>query len=233
MGGSGRYVPAMSLANRLKAAYVGLALVDAVLAASRRPAAHRARFVTKPLLMPVLSASLATTSGASSARVPVLVAQAAGWVGDVGLLSEERRPFVVGTTGFAAGHAAYLAAFVPRRRREPRLVRDPRACALAAVWASSAPLISWQARRDGVAPVVAAYSASLVAMVVAATRLDAAQHPAARRLIAAGALMFLASDSILGFRKFVLDDPSPVVEGAVMVTYTGAQLLLSEGAARL
>ena len=70
-------------------------------------------------------------------------------------------------------------------------------------------------------------------VVLATTRLDAAQKPAARRLIAAGALTFLASDSILGFRKFVLDDPHPVVEGAVMATYTGAQLLLSEGAGRL
>ena len=58
-------------------------------------------------------------------------------------------------------------------------------------------------------------------------------RPAARRLVAAGALTFLASDSILGLRKFVLPDPDPRLEGAVMATYTTAQLLISEGAGRL
>ena len=93
--------------------------------------------------------------------------------------------------------------------------------------------MAWQARRSGVAPVVASYSATLIAMVVAATRLDPAERPAARRLIAAGALTFLASDSVLGLRKFVLTDPDPRIEGVVMATYTGAQLLISEGAGRL
>ncbi|KAA1415465.1 lysoplasmalogenase [Nocardioides humilatus] len=223
----------MSPATKLKAAYVALAAVDTALSMSERPVAHKARFVTKPLLMPTLAASLATTPGASSARIPVLAAQAAGWVGDVGLLSEEKKPFVVGTTGFAVGHAAYLAAFVPRRRREPGLVRDPRARVLAAIWATNAPLMAWQARRAGVAPVVGGYSAALTSMVVAATRLGPDQKPAARRLIAAGALTFLASDSILGLRKFVLRDPDPRLEGAVMATYTGAQFLISEGAGRL
>lgn len=217
----------------MKAAYVGVAALDTALSMSSRPMAHRARFLTKPLLMPILSASLAATPGSSPARAAVLAAQAGGWVGDLGLLSEEKKPFVVGTAGFAAGHAAYLAAFVPRRRREPSLAQDPRARALAALWATTAPVMSWQARREGVAPVVAAYSASLIAMVIAATRLDPAEKPAARRLIAAGALTFLASDSILGLRKFVLDDPDPRMEGAVMATYTGAQLLISEGVGRL
>lgn len=223
----------MSLATRLKAAYGALAVVDTALSMSSRPAAHKARFVTKPLLMPTLAASLAATPGSSSARLPVLAAQAGGWVGDVGLLSEERKPFVVGSTGFGLGHLAYLAAFVPRRRQEPTLAQDPRSRALLALWATSAPLMAWRSRRDGVAPVVATYSATLVAMVVAATRLDAAERPAARRLIAAGALTFLASDSVLGVRKFVLTDPDPRIEGAVMATYTGAQLLISEGVGRL
>ncbi len=221
------------LSTRLKAAYAGIAAVDTALSMSSRPVAHKARFLTKPLLMPVLSASLAASPGSSSARVPALAAQAGGWVGDVSLLGEEKRPFVVGTAAFGVGHLAYLAAFVPRRRREQRLVDDRGAQTLAGVWAVSAPMMAWHARRSGVAPVVATYSALLTSMVVAATRLDRSQSPAARRLIAAGALLFLASDATLGLRKFVLDEPSPLVEGAVMATYTGAQLLISEGVSRL
>lgn len=223
----------MALATRLKAAYVALAVVDTALAASTRPIAHKARYLTKPLLMPTLSASLVAAPGSSSSRVPVLAAQAGGWVGDVGLLSEERTPFVVGTTGFGLGHLAYLAAFVPRRRHEPALTRDPRARALVGLWAATAPLMAWRAREQGVGRVIGGYSATLIAMVVAATRLGRDQPPAARRLIAAGALTFLASDTVLGVRKFVLSDPDPRVEGVVMATYTAAQLMISEGAARL
>ncbi len=223
----------MAPATRLKAAYGALALLDTALSVSERPAAHKARFLTKPLLMPTLSASLVATPGSSSARLPVIAAHAGGWVGDVGLLSEEKKPFVIGTTGFGIGHLAYLAAFVPRRRREPRLDRDPRARALTALWATSAPVMAWHARRSDVAPVVAVYSATLTAMVVAATRLDRSESAAGRRLVAAGALLFLASDATLGLRKFVLADPSPLMEGAVMASYTGAQLLISEGVGRL
>jgi uncharacterized membrane protein YhhN len=221
------------LSTRLKAAYVGVAALDTYLSASPRPAAHKARWLTKPLLMPLLSASLATTPGSSSVRGPLHAAQAGGWVGDVMLMSEERKPFVVGTTAFGVGHLAYLAAFVPRRRRQPQLVDDPRSRVLATAWTVSSPVMAWHARRAGVAPVIATYSAVLTSMVIAATRLDRSQDPTARRLIAAGALVFLASDSTLGLRKFVLHDPSPRVEGAVMATYTTAQFLISEGAGRL
>ncbi|HWJ80898.1 MAG TPA: lysoplasmalogenase [Nocardioides sp.] len=220
-------------ANRFKAAYVALAALDTALSASSRPLAHKARLLTKPLLMPALSASLATAPGDSSARVPVLAAQAAGWVGDVALLSERRTPFLVGTAAFAAGHGAYLAGFVPRDRHDVRLVDDPRARVLAGVWAASAPVVAWRARKSGVGPAVAGYSLLLTSMAVAATRLDPSLPASGRRLAAGGALLFLASDSLLGLRKFVLDDPSPALEGAVMATYTSAQLLLSEGAARL
>lgn len=228
----------MLMATRLKAAYGALALVDSALAASSRSAAHRARFATKPLLMPLLSASLAAGSrqarppgGARLVRRAVLAAQAAGWVGDVALLSEERKPFVVGTAAFGVGHLAYLAAFVPRRRREPALAGDPRARALAGVWVATAPVVVWNARGTGVAAVVAAYSTTLAAMAVAAVRVEGT--PSARRLVTAGALLFLASDATLGLRRFVLEDPSPLVEGAVMASYTSAQLLLGEGASRL
>ena len=124
-------------------------------------------------------------------------------------------------------------------------------------------LVRDQLERDGVAPLVATYSALLTSMAIAATRLDSAQAMTGRRLVAAGALTFVASDATLGLRKFVLDDPRPLpdlasggrggrrlslstssprrsetdqrqwMEGAVMATYTAAQFLISEGAGRL
>ena len=75
------------------------------------------------------------------------------------------------------------------------------------------------------------YATMLATMVVAATHLDSTLSPASRRLTAAGAGMFMLSDTLLGIRKFMLTDPAPALESAVMATYTTAQFLLSEGAA--
>ena len=220
--------------TRLKAAYVGLAALDTLLAGSTSSWAHRARYATKPLLMPVLAASLATAPGAAPLRTPVLAAQAAGWVGDVALLSEERRPFLTGTAGFAVGHGAYVTGFARLKSRRTRLTDGKAARALAGVWALTAPTMALNAaRRDRALGLpVAAYSATLTSMAVSATRLDPSVPPAARRFAAAGALTFLLSDSLLGVRKFLLDEPPPALEAAVMATYTTAQFLLSEAAQR-
>jgi uncharacterized membrane protein YhhN len=219
--------------TRLKLAYAGVAVLDTVLSGAASPHAHRARFLTKPLLMPLLAGSLATAPGKSSLRTPVLAAQAFGWVGDVALLSEKRKPFLIGTAGFALGHAAYVAGF--SRRRASTMPSDERSTrALAAIWAASAPLVALSAaRRDRKLGLpVAAYSTTLTAMAISANRLSPSASPAARRFATAGSLLFLVSDSTLGMRKFVLSNPPSSMEPAVMATYTAGQFLLSEAAAR-
>ena len=61
----------MLTSTKLKMAYVGLAAVDTWLSGLADRRAHRARFVTKPLLMPTLAASLLTNpraAGLTAAR---------------------------------------------------------------------------------------------------------------------------------------------------------------------
>ena len=65
-----------------------------------------------------------------------------------------------------------------------------------------------------------------------ATALHADLPPQARRLTAAGAVLFLVSDTLLGARQFLVEDSPQRLETVVMATYTTAQLLLAEGAAR-
>jgi uncharacterized membrane protein YhhN len=79
---------------------------------------------------------------------------------------------------------------------------------------------------------VAGYSAMLAGTVAAATQLDAALPRSARRATMLGAGLFMLSDSVLGARMFLLKDPPDRLESVVMATYTAAQFLLSEGAAR-
>ena len=222
----------MLTSTRLKLAYAGVAALDTALSGVASPRAHRARVLTKPLLMPLLAGSLATAPGNSPFRTPVLVAQAGGWVGDVFLLSEKRKPFLIGTAGFALGHFAYVcvqpAAGLDQAARgevDPGARRD---------LGATAPMIALSAaRRDRALGLpVAAYSMTLTSMAISANRMSPSTSSTARRLATAGSLLFLSSDSMLGLRKFVLPNPPDRLESAVMATYTAGQFLLSEAAAQ-
>jgi uncharacterized membrane protein YhhN len=228
-------VPTLTTSTKLKLAYVGLAVADSRLSGSPSPWAHRARFLTKPLLMPALAGSLATDPRAADSplRTSTLAAQVGGWGGDVALLGHGTRPFLVGAGSFGVGHLAYLSGFLRHRSPAP-VSAGLQARAVVGSWALTAPVMALMARRQqrelGV-PVLG-YATMLAGVVVSATHLDPDLSTASRRLTAAGAGLFMLSDTLLGVRKFMLTDPPAALETAVMATYTAAQFLLSEGAAR-
>lgn len=225
----------LTTSTKLKLAYVGLAAADTWLSGIANRNAHRARFLTKPLLMPTLTASLLTNPKAedSPLRATTVAAQVGGWGGDVALLGEGTKPFLVGAGSFGLGHVAYLAGFLRQHGHgDPREVTGTRA--VAGSWALTAPVMAFMARRRHreLGGPVLGYATMLAAMAAAANYTDSDLPKSARRLTAAGATLFMVSDTLLGFRKFVLTDPPAALETSVMATYTAAQFLLSEGAAR-
>ena len=225
----------LTTSTKLKLAYVGLAALDTWLSGQPGKAAHRARFLTKPLLMPTLAGSLATNAKAAGSplRTPTLAAQLGGWGGDVALLGEGTKPFVTGAGSFALGHAAYLHGFFYHRDHSPiSAATGPRV--VAGTWALTAPAMAAMAarRHRELGGPVLGYATFLAAMTAGAQHLDPTLPASARRLTAAGAALFMLSDSLLAVRKFVLTTPPPALETGVMATYTAAQFLLSEGAAR-
>lgn len=226
----------MRTTTRLKLAYGALAVVDTVLAGSGSRWAHRARHVTKPLLMPVLGASLATDPRAqgSPLRASTLAGQAAGWGGDVLLLGDGPKAFAAGAGSFGIGHLAYIGGLARQRDRSTPLTGNRAARAIAGTWALSGPVMALAAarRERSLGPTVLGYSALLSSMAAAAQHLSPEVPRDARVLTAVGAGVFLLSDSVLGSRTFVLSDPPERLESLVMATYTAAQLLISEGAAR-
>jgi uncharacterized membrane protein YhhN len=218
--------------TKFKLAYVGLAVADSLLAGSADHRAHRARALTKPLLMPTLMASLVTDPKAANSplRTNTLIAQAAGWGGDLALMGDGTKNFAAGSGSFAVGHAAYISGFLRNRGK----VRQPGPKAIGALWGVTAPgMVFGAARIEPVlGPTIAGYSGMLAGMAAAATQLDPSLPKSSRRASAIGAGLFMLSDSILGTRKFLVKNAPPRIETAVMATYTTAQFLLSEGAAR-
>lgn len=92
-------------------------------------------------------------------------------------------------------------------------------------------LMAHQVHRELGLPIFG-YATVLAAVVARAMHLDPTLSAASRRLTAAGAGLFMLSDTLLGVCRFVLQDPPPARARAVMATYAADQFLLSEGAAR-
>jgi uncharacterized membrane protein YhhN len=177
------------------------------------------RWASKPALTLSLLAYLivSTPPGLRSARwfgLGLLLACAA----DIALLVEDTPAFLAGMGLFALMQITYLAVFIrlgasPTRRR--RLVVP---LCYGVLWLG-ANAILWP-QLGALAVPVAVYSLLLVAMAAEAVGLN--------RLAAAGGLLFVVSDLVLGLGVagigFALQDQ------AVMATYAAAQLLLTLGA---
>lgn len=223
-------------------AYVTLAALDTALAGSSSARRRRARMLTKPLLMPALAASFAPAAETDAhpetpdpARRAVLLAQGLSCAGDIALLGGGERRFLAGVGSFFGAHLAYLAAF--GRHGRPLADRAGRRgpIAAAAVWTVAAPVMARGAARTSpaLAVPVLAYVGVLTAMGAASTRLREDADPLAARTVMAGAGLFLASDTVIGAREFLLPSPGPRSDAVVMATYTAGQGLIALGISRM
>ena len=203
--------------------YIALAITDTLLAV--RPGRLRARLVTKPLLMPTL-AGRSVTAPPGPGRSDALIAQAFSWGGDVALLREGRGSFLIGLSSFLAAHVTYVSAY--RRRSSVPLLASPGRRRVLASGVLAAVGMAWAASRQdrALAAPVGGYVVALSTMVAAAAAVDADRG---RTWILTGASLFLVSDGLLGVRGFLVGDAVPVLDAAVMATYTAAQRCIAEG----
>jgi uncharacterized membrane protein YhhN len=193
------------MARRATAAFVALAAADTLLAATGRA---RLRWLTKPLLMPAL------TAGRDRPTQRALVL---GWAGDVALLGSSDTAFTAGLASFLACHVGWIAAL----RQRPGAGRLRARPALAIPYVAAFGTLNtylWPRTGTDRIPVVV-YSAALLTMALVA--LDAGSPKAAT-----GGALFVVSDSLLALDKFG-GVHLPAHEGLVMATYTTAQALLA------
>jgi uncharacterized membrane protein YhhN len=198
-------------------AYVAMAASDVVLAATGR---KKLRRVTKPLLMPLLIAHVASADSDADKDTRPLVLAGLGMsgLGDVALLARGEGAFAAGLGSFLAAHCCYLAAFAKRRRGGVR--KAPWVAAGYGLAWCGLNAVLWPRTGRLRAPVVV-YGTALAAMAVAALDTD-------NRAVAAGGAAFLVSDSILAMRTFEAATV-PGADGLVMLTYTAAQGLIATG----
>jgi uncharacterized membrane protein YhhN len=186
-------------------AFAALAAADTLLAATGHDGP---RWLTKPLLMPVLMAGRDR---------PAQRALALGGAGDVALLGRGEAAFTAGLVSFLAGHVAWIVALRQRPGGGYLRARPALAVPHVATFAAMNAYLWKRTGRDRIPVLV--YSAALLAMSL--TALDTGSPRTA-----AGGALFLASDTLLALEKFG-DLWLPAHEGLVMATYASAQALLA------
>lgn len=204
----------------------GYALVGAALVAGAADwvavarESRRAEYVLKPLTLALLlGAAVLLHAGEPQARWVLTVAALAFSLGGDVFLMLPRDRFVAGLGSFLLAHAAYVAAF---NVTAPPLV--PTLLAAVVVAGVSAGLFLRlraglvRSRRTALVGPVAAYVVAIGAMVVSALTTPARPewdggHAA---LAVSGALLFMLSDALIGWTRFV----HPIRHGRVVIMAT-------------
>ncbi|MGW2559589.1 lysoplasmalogenase [Streptomyces sp. NPDC001514] len=195
------------LARLLPVLFAAAVLLDlgAILAGWRT-----GHLIAKPLLMPLLAAYAAVRG----APRPLIAALLCGWAGDVLLMAGADRAFLVGMGLFAAGHVCYLVLF-GRVRTSPALGIAYGVFLVAAVG------LLWTDLPAELRIPVGVYSLLLTAMAYRSSGLG--------WTAGAGGALFLVSDMLLA--TGIAEWPQlPAPDFWIMLTYVGAQYLLTTGA---
>jgi uncharacterized membrane protein YhhN len=187
----------------------------------------RIEYLLKPLTLVFLIAAAASGDLPSGVKPWVLAALVLGLVGDIALMLSKGEaggldgPFLIGLGAFLAGHVCYLAAFARYGLGGVQML----AGLLVVVGAAALTLPRVLSRAKGVGgqelmAVVGTYAAVLGAMAVLAVGTTAV-------LTAVGGLLFLGSDTVLAWERFV----KPIRSGQVIVivSYHLAQALIVLG----
>ncbi|MFN5168354.1 MAG: lysoplasmalogenase [Cyclobacteriaceae bacterium] len=183
---------------------------------------------TKPLLMPLLLAYYAT-SGTHWSRW-VIGGLVLGWVGDVALMFSGEFYFMAGLGSFLLGHLAYMFAYREHRvsgAGEPFSKPAQVRIALPILLLASLLVTVLRPELGGLLIPVMAYAFVIALMVIQALYRKGFTSQDSFFYVAAGAFLFMISDSLLAINKFL--HALPLSGLWIMTTYLGAQFLIVAG----
>jgi uncharacterized membrane protein YhhN len=186
----------------------------------------------KPLIVVWLMAYfvLDPTVRRSPLRKWIIFALFFSWLGDVFLLLQEDYPifFLLGLSAFLIAHLFYIYFFHLIRTREAVPSRIALVIVVAVYYFAVVAILS-PYLGDLKLP-VRVYAIVISFMFLLAMHMLFIRNREAGRIMMAGALLFVISDSILAFNKFY----SPISAAGLLImgTYGLAQLFITEGAIR-
>lgn len=188
---------------------------------------HHLRWMSKPFVMMVLIASLFIGRKYinQSHYFSWMAALVFSWLGDVFLMFNESF-FIPGLVAFLIAHLAYLFLFSKIKPSEALMKKSfGMAIFLTIIFFVSFYRIILTETGGLFIPVLI-YAVVIITMwLVAAHR--SLRNPRSNYWLISGALLFVVSDSLLGYNKFV--QSLPILHILIMLTYGLAQLSLFKG----
>ncbi|MFZ4635392.1 MAG: lysoplasmalogenase [Saprospiraceae bacterium] len=196
---------------------------------------ERLVYWTKPLLMPVLALGflIFTRNHRSFFQTAIAGALVASTIGDVLLMlnpvSGGQLYFLLGLAAFLFAQMQYIGAFGSRAGWHlGYLNAHPLHILPMALYLCVFLWVLWPHLSTGMQVPVVFYGLALCTMVLSAVNLRGVISRSAWRPLMLGAVLFLASDSVLAFNKFVY--PFSGARVVIMATYILGQWFLVQGA---
>jgi uncharacterized membrane protein YhhN len=196
------------------------------------------RFVTKPLLMPVLMLFYhqSTKLTFSSFDKKIMMALFFSWFGDVFLMFVFKNElfFLAGLGSFLLAHIFYVIAFTAVTNKSAEALLPKKAWILIPLIAYFVMLmVSFFSKVPGEMKIpVAVYSATIAAMVAMAVNRYKRVNDKSFSLVMAGALLFMLSDSIIAVNKFLYQGEMAFAGVGIMVLYISGQYFIAKGASK-
>ncbi len=187
--------------------------------------------VLKGSLMPLLLLYTSLFAPKSDLKKYVWIGLFLSWVGDLFLAFDDENPifFIFGLASFLLAHLSYIVGFI----KDAPIVFPIRMNAkqwglvlLTLLFAIAYFMFLQPSLRDMTIPVIA-YIIAIASMAIFAVHRKSKTNSMSYLFILAGAFLFVASDSLLAYNKFIAPLPSSVV--LIMMTYGLAQLCISIG----
>ena len=189
------------------------------------------RYFSKPLLMPLLIVYfIFNTNTGTSLKKWIVLALVFSWLGDVLLMFEARNNifFIFGLVAFLIAHIFYILFYENILKLE-NLKKN--------YWLFIPVLIYYVALIYLLSPhlgemklPVRVYGVVISYMLIQALQITRIKNRAASAMMIIGAILFIASDSVLAMNKFY--QPFELAGIAIMLTYGMAQFLITVGAIR-
>lgn len=196
------------------------------------------RFITKPLLMIVLITFYAQSINGNWSKIHKLMVAAFffSWIGDVALMFVYKNEnfFLVGLVGFLITHVLYTISFADVSNKKADILLPRKIWILIPLLAYMAGLLyllvpairGVEATKPFLVPVLV-YSTAIAAMVVFAINRYGRVNAHSFKLVIAGGLLFMVSDSIIAINKFL--HPFSAAGIFIMALYISGQYLIAKG----
>jgi uncharacterized membrane protein YhhN len=179
--------------------------------------------VLKPFLLPILLVAVYFSEGFTTKKV-LLTALTFSWIGDVVLLfaSKGEIYFILGLVAFLISHVFYIVLFGKQTKSKAITDKLSFGAGIGLILIYFFGMITTLGPKLGPLTVpVVVYAVVISTMLYFALKGSFQWNAIPFQSVLIGALLFIASDSILAFNKFY--QPIPYASLLIMVTYLAAQ----------